>query len=230
MAEPRSSSSRAGDVTASSASSGPNLRLYALCGVMAPVFWLLMVIVESLLQPGYNQVSQYISDLGNYALYGSYAILQNLNFWIFGVLVIIFALGLRQALPQKSITVSLVLFGIAIFVSGIFTDQPPPPGKHVSVHDLAGDVAFLSIALCQFFAWRRLRHTTVEEESAWSRYRNYSLVSGVITLILLVNLGVAEGSNSVFVGLAQRAFFTVPWLWIEIMALRLFRLSNQQPR
>ncbi len=48
-----------------------NLKLYALCGVIAPIFFTLMVIVEGFVVTGYSQVSQHISDLGAYSLYGS---------------------------------------------------------------------------------------------------------------------------------------------------------------
>ncbi len=71
-----------------------------------------------------------------------------------------------------------------------------------------------------------MRHTTAEEASAWHGYRTYSLVTGLLTLLLGINFFYASATNSAFVGLEQRAFIAVPWSWIGVMGLRLFRLSN----
>ncbi len=139
-----------------------------------------------------------------------------------------FALGLRRSLPDsRAVTTSLVLFGVMGILAGIFPDQPYPwPGR---VHDLVSIVGFISIILCQFLLWIRLRNTSARErESDWGRYRTYSLVSGVLSIILLV--GLPESISGVVVtGLKQRAFLAVPWLWIEVMALRLFRFIEDAP-
>lgn len=104
-----------------------HLRWYAVCGVIAPIYFALMVIVEGLLVRGYSQVSQPISDLGAYVLYGSYALLQNLNFWVFSLLVVTFAIGLKHELPSsRAITTSMAVFGAMIFLAGVFPDEPSP--------------------------------------------------------------------------------------------------------
>ena len=75
-----------------------------------------MVIVEGFLVSGYSHMTQQVSDLGAYSLYGSYALLQNLNFCVFGILVVAFAMGLRQELrASKAMTVTLGLFGATFF-------------------------------------------------------------------------------------------------------------------
>ncbi len=211
------------------AHSGRNLRLYALCGVIAPIFFAVMVIIESLLQPGYSQVSQYISDLGAYTLYGPLAILQNLNFWVFGILVVAFALGgLRHTLPaSRAVTTSLVFFGVMGFLAGVFPDQPSPwPG---AVHGLVSIVAFFSVILCQFFVWRQLRRTSTREERGWGRYRAFSLTSGLLSLVLVVLAVILPHDISFglgYFGVLQRLFLAVPLSWIEVMALRVFQLSK----
>ena len=51
-------------------------RFYAICGIIAPIIFWIMVIVESILRPGYSQYYNFVSDLG----VGHLAILQNINF------------------------------------------------------------------------------------------------------------------------------------------------------
>jgi hypothetical membrane protein len=217
------------ETTAIASRTRGSLRLSALCGMVAPIFFACMVLLEGFLVPSFSQVSQHISDLGVYALYGYYAILQNLNFWIFGILVVAFALGLGRSFPRsRAVTASLVLFGMMVFSAGLFPDEPFPfPG---AVHGLVSIVAFNAVILCQFLAWLRLRHTGAEEESAWGRYRTYSLISGVLSFVLLTIASIPPESIAgvVITGLKQKAFLMVPWAWVGIMALRLFRLSNMQ--
>ncbi len=209
------------------ARSGDNLRFYALCGMIAPIFFACMVIIEQSVVPDYSWISQHISDLGAYALYGSYAILQNLNFWIFGILVVVFALGFGRGFPQsRAVTASLAIFGMMALSAGLFPDEPFPfPGV---IHDVVSIVGFVAVILCQFLVWLRLRHVDAEQENLWGRYRTYSLVSGVLSIVLLI--GPPESIAGVVVtGLKQRAFIVVPWSWVEVMALKLFRLSSQMP-
>ena len=75
---------------------GHKQRFYAFCGIIAPIFFWLMVIVESFLRPGYSQFFNFVSDLG----VGPLAILQNINFVVFGLLSFGLALGLRGGLPS----------------------------------------------------------------------------------------------------------------------------------
>jgi hypothetical membrane protein len=180
-----------------------------------------MVIVEGFLVPGYSHMTQQISDLGAYALYGSYALLQNLNFFVFGILMVAFAIGLRQELPaSRAITTSLGLFGVMSFLLGFFPDEPIP--WPAAAHSLIASVGGVSILLSEFFAWRRLRRPVADEGVGWTEYGRFSLVSFIISSTLFV----VGQPGSPITGLLQRVMMAVLLLWIEVMALRLLRLSK----
>ena len=202
------------------ARAGWNLKPHAVAGMEAPLLFAIMVLVEGFLVPGYSQVAQPMSDLGAYSLYGAYAVLQNLNFWAFGVLVLTFSVGLGVALPRSGATTnSLVMFSILVVVAGLFPDQPNPyPG---AVHAAVSIAAFCFVILSQFLLWRRLRGSTGEEKTVWGRYAAYSLASGILSIILLVAFGSSQGSP--FYGAVQRVFVAVPWLWIGVLAVALYR-------
>ena len=202
-----------------------HLKLYALCGVIAPVLFALMVVLEGFLAHGYSQMTQQVSDLGAYTLYGSYALLQNLNFCVFGVLVIAFAIGLGKELSaSKAITVTLILFGVAFFLLGFFPDEPMPwPG---TAHYLIAWVGGFPLLFSELFSWRRLRSSSTDVNSGWAKYGSFSLVSlvlAVVSLILYVTFG-QQGSP--VAGLLQRVFLGVLGLWIEVMALKLLNRSK----
>jgi hypothetical membrane protein len=200
-------------------------KLSALCGIIAPIFFSLMVIVESLLRPGYSQVSNYISDLG----VGQFAILQNINFWAFGILVFIFALGFGTYFARsRAVTVALSIFAWMIFLAGLFPTAPYPyPGN---VHNAVSQIAFLSVMASEFLVWRRLRGFKNHKERATMRpYGYYSLASGLVSIVCYFLLFIFAGGNPpIFVGLFQRLFLGVIWVWIVVLALKLLRTSQYQ--
>ncbi len=202
-----------------------HLRLYALCGVIAPIFFALMVIVEGFLVPSYSHMTQQVSDLGAYTLYGSYALLQNLNFCVFGILVVAFAMGLRQELPaSKAMTVTLGLFGAMFFLLGFFPDEPIP--WPAAAHYLIAWAGGFSILLSEFFSWRRLRSPRADERGVWTKYGSFSLVSLVLAVISFTLFAAFGQPGSPVTGLLQRVFMVVLLLWTEVMALKLLRLSK----
>jgi hypothetical membrane protein len=192
-------------------------RFFLICGIIAPVLFLILVIIGSVLRPGYSQVSNFISDLG----VGPYAILQNVNFIIFGILIILFTFGIRAGLPisqgrSLKIGIWLVLVsGLGIMGAGIF-----PEDVFFGVpHGLVSATAFVSIIAAQLLIWRGLKDA---DNSAWANYRTYCLVSGLLSAVLVIVLKVAISDFSDYRGLAQRVFLAIPWIWIEVTALKLY--------
>ena len=204
-----------------------HVRLYATCGVVAPIFFTLMVIIEGFMVTGYNHMTQQMSDLGAYALYGSKALLQNLNFTVFGILIVTFALGLNQQLPSlRSTTVTLALFGIIFFLLGFFPDEPTPwpAAAHYLLAWTSGVLIFLSI----LFTWRRLRKPIRDEDVGWTGYGRFSLVILVLGIISYVLFGVFGQPGSPVEGLLQRVSFIFLFLWIEAMAIKLLQSSRSR--
>ena len=202
-----------------------HLRLYAICGVIAPIFFVLMVVVEGFLVTGYSHMTQQVSDLGAYALYGSYALLQNLNFFVFGILVVAFAIGLRHELPDSRVmTTSLGLCGVLFFLVGFFPDEPTP--WPAAAHYLLAQLSGLCILVSMFFAWRRLRRPVADEGGTWTRYGTFSLVSLILVIVSGFVFAIFGQPGSPVTGLLQRVFGFFILLWVEVMALRLLRLSK----
>jgi hypothetical protein len=52
------------------------LQFFGICGIIAPLLFLILVIVGSLLRPEYSQFQNFVSDLG----VGSNSYIQNINF------------------------------------------------------------------------------------------------------------------------------------------------------
>lgn len=194
-------------------------RFFALCGIIAPILFTILVIIESLLRPDYSQIYNFVSDLG----VGPNAVIQNVNFAIFGILSILFALGLRSGLPspqKKALKAGVwlvAIFGLCILLAGVF------PEDYLSQipHNLVSATAFVTIIAAQLLIWKGLKNAN---DSVWGKYRTYSLISGLMSLILVLVLKVAMSDFTDYQGIVQRAFLAVPWIWVEITALKLYFL------
>lgn len=195
-------------------------RFFPLCGLIAPIIFTVLVILASLLRSDYSQLQNFISDLG----VGPYAFIQNINFIIFGFLSIALALGLRDALPinrSKSLNVGVcfvIIFGLGVLFAGVFPENYLSQGPH----NLVSVTAFISIILAQLLIWYGLRN---QNSSVWSKYGSYSLISGILSIILVIMLKIAMIYFVDYQGLVQRAFLAVPWIWIGISGLKLYRIN-----
>lgn len=162
-------------------------KLFALCSIIAPILFTLLVIVESLLRPDYSQIFNDISDLG----LGPYSIIQNINFIIFGLLSIGFALGLGANLPKRSGKTAkwlVIVFGLMTIFAGVtlfFSGPCIVYAKDIESHGLVSAITFLVIIAAQFLTWQALRGSN---DALWGRYRIYSLISGLLSIMTLIFL------------------------------------------
>jgi len=196
-------------------------RMTAWAGIIAPILFTFLVAVESLLRQGYSQISNYVSELG----VGSYAIIQNTNFIVFGLLSILFALGLEASLPgtrgrsKKGVVWLVAVFGLGVVFAGVtlLFIGVFPDDYVFGAHTLASFFAFLTSIAAQLLTWRALKNE--DDALWWRRYRTYSLVSGLIALALLFVLIYTLGT--VYHGATERAFIAVPLIWLTVTGTKL---------
>jgi|NGEPerStandDraft_6_1074524.scaffolds.fasta_scaffold150870_2 hypothetical membrane protein len=197
------------------------LRFYAICGIVAPIFFWFMVVIESLLRPGYSQYYNFVSDLG----VGHLSILQNINFVVFGILTIGLAIGLKNGLPSpKTRTLKagiwfVILFAIGVLLAGVF----PESYIWAIPHNIVSATAFVAIIAAQIFIWQGLKD---KDRTMWGRYATYSLISGLLSLILVILLKVAM-LYGFYPGLSQRAFLIVSWIWIGVTGIKLYTSTQK---
>jgi hypothetical membrane protein len=194
---------------------------FALCGICGPIIFTVLVIIESLMRPGYSQTYNFVSDLG----VGPNAIIQNINFFIFGILSIGFALGLRNALPSgkylKTAVWMVIIFGLGIIGAGFF------PENYLSQvpHNLVSATAFVAIIAAQFLVWKGLK---IADDSVWGRYRTFSLITGILSIILVIALKIVMLDYIAIQGIVQKIFIGIWLIWIEVSALKLYSLGKNK--
>ncbi|MTK63107.1 MAG: DUF998 domain-containing protein [Methanobacterium sp.] len=198
------------------------LKFYAYCGIIAPILFCLMIMVESLLRPGYSQIFNDVSDLG----LGPYGIIQNISFMVFGLLSIGFAIGLGANLPNRTGKVVkwlVIAFGLCIVLAGVTLLSAPADviyAKDVISHGLVSAIAFLLIIIAQFLTWKALRGSN---NIKWGHYRTFSLICGLLSIFTLLILSYTQFSQ--YHGATERLFIAVWLIWIEGTGLKLYSLS-----
>jgi hypothetical protein len=208
-------------------------------GVVGPLAFIVVFLLEGLTRPGYSAWRHYVSQLAT----GDGGWMQVVNFLVCGTLVILFAVGLRQAIRSSRGSIGgpalIGLFGVALLVAGTFVTDPAlgyPVGApqlhtaHGMVHGLAGLAAFTLLPAAAFvMAW----HFGAEPGS-----RRWMLYSAGVGLLLVV-MFIASTGVSVLdergiwtnapTGFLQRIAIIGGWSWLAMLALHLLRAPQAVP-
>ena len=211
------------------------LRPLLTAGLVGPLLFIVVFLVEGITRPGYSAWRHYVSQLAT----GNSGWVQVVNFVVCGALVIGFAFGLRQTLrpgrASLAAPILMGLFGSALIVAGVFSTDPAlgypvgaPPihTTHGMVHGLAGLAAFSLLPVAALvMAWR------FSADSATRRWAMYSVAIG----LLIIGCFIASTAFSVLdergvltnapTGFVQRVAIIGGWTWIAMVALRQLRLG-----
>jgi hypothetical protein len=197
-------------------------------GVVAGPLYVVVVLVQSFIRPGFDLFRDDASLLSN----GSLGWIQIANFLLTGLCVLVAAVGLARAMrggrgaawaPRL-----LAVYGVALIAAGVFVADPMygfPPGTpagrpesisaHGILHVVAAAVGFLSfIAACIVLA-RRFASEGMRTMSA------FSITTGVVFLAAFA--GVASGSNSPVVVIAFEVALVIAWTWLGAVSMHFYR-------
>ena len=208
-----------------------SIQYLALCGIAAPIVVAILVTVSGFIYEGYSHVTQAVSELGG--VEAQYPLLQNANFFVMAVLFIAFAFGLHRGIGGGSGSIlGPVLvggFGFSAALGNAFL--PCDPGCEFqtltgTLHNLTGLGGFISAIAGIFVISRRIKR-----DPDWQSIYSFSWIAGIAVLFtLLLWIGIAKAAEvDSLNGLLQRLFVLAWFVWVEVMALRLFRISRRRP-
>jgi len=151
-------------------------------------------------------------------------IMNILGFPLLGLLIIAFALGLHRGIKagrwSKVGSALLAIVGIGYVAFGLF-----PCDLGCVTTSLTGLIHGLvsRLVTCGLFLAPLAIAQSFKSDHRWERYRMYTLATGLVTAILMLIpfFIVVEGWYGAF----QRILVGMPLLWIEILAIKLLRLS-----
>lgn len=209
------------------------LSLVALAGIAGPIVFALVALMHSLLREDHRLVEHPVSALAA----GPSGWIQNVNFLLFGSLMITYAIGLHFGVsPSRWGQVSfgfLVLSGIGLMWGGVFpaTDASGSFDEDRLLHVPGFIMTFLGGGIGLIVMSRRMAR-----DPRWRSLATYALLSGIAMLVLIVVGGALVRPPGAplhaWFGLFQWVLLAV-WLpCTVVLALRLLRLTRvvEEPR
>lgn len=197
------------------------LRNAAFAGLIGPALFALIVVVLSVAQYGFmidlwwDPIDASDVPWPSGLALGPLGWLQVLNFILFGLALMVFAVGLHRGVAARvrgSVIgpALLVVAGVALVLAAFKTDPSlsgGPQSWHSLIHGLAFVLLVLSLLLSFLLLWWRLRR-----DPLWRGYDLYTIITAVLYVVLF------------FLSASQWAFYLflgVVLVWVEVMAIRL---------
>lgn len=188
----------------------------AFCGVVAPIVFILALVVFSLFTPNYSNLTNAVSELGTMG--APYALAWNIfGFTLVGLLIIAFAWGLHLDLrpgPGASIVPILIgISGIGFAALGLFPAEAGfEPSARTSLHFTMVSLNFLPFILVTFIFAARLK-----TNDYWKNWTVFSIVMGIIAIASFFI------PKSIPAGLSQRLGMGAYFLWLFVIGLAFLR-------
>jgi hypothetical protein len=200
----------------------------ALAGILAPILYISMVIIMGLIEPGYNQRTMMMSILGG--VQGWRGAIFNLGLVLIGILLIVFGFGLHRNINQgKGNRLGFILFvfaGIGLMGSSYYhcdvgcVNIIREPDFRGQMHMLFAFIAGLNLAFAPLPFYFSMKH-----DSHWKSYRSVTMaavilsnIPGILMWITLFTTRLPEWE-----GIIQRLGLLFPLIWVEVMAIKLFK-------
>lgn len=212
-----------------------DLSLPAVAGIAGPIIFTLAFVVQGLFRIGeYSPVAETVSALEA----GPNGWVQQVNFVVFGLLTLAFAVGLHRGMrPARAGWVGpalLVLNGVGLVLAGaafpLAEDAAGLTIDPTGLHFPNGLITFFSIGVGLIVVSRRMR-----ADPQWRGLATYALVAGIAAAILFVGIGVLVAPDGAplhpWAGLYQRLLLAVWFPCTIVLALRLLRVARtDRPR
>jgi hypothetical membrane protein len=203
-------------------------RAAAWAGILGPLLFTTLVIVQGRLQPDYSHVRMPISALAAWPT----GWMQTLNFLVVAALNIVFAVGLNAGVKRTrwgALGFALLVTGcIGLVLAGVFpwtmvNGVPTEPPAHV----LGAVTTFAANGLGLMVFSQRLR-----ADPRWHDLSTYTMFTGITVLILFIVVGffaIDDGAPlHPWAGLLQRILCAVWFSCLIVLALRLRRWAVGQ--
>lgn len=197
----------------------------ARAGIVAPIWFTTLVVLQGFLVPEYSHVRLPISALAAWPT----GWIQNVNFYVSGGLLMAFAWGLHRGVQPAARTNAglalLLMGGLGVVLAGVFPWRmvdgvPTEPLAHV----VGAITAFAATGLGLIVFSRRMM-----ADPRWRDLAPYTMYTGIVVLLLFVVVGFfAVDAGTPFhpwAGLLQRVLCGVWFACLVVLAVRLHGAS-----
>jgi hypothetical membrane protein len=205
----------------------PIAKLGVRAGLVGPILFAGVFLVEGRLRPGYDPLAQTVSELG----IGPRGFIQIANFLVFGIAFTTFAAALRRDFRARGIPsigpTMLIGIGVLLFLCGVFVADPATTplsqySTHGIVHAIVGIPIFVLMpVILVVFA------VSIRRDAHWRSLVVPTIVAAVAVVAVLViafskTRPIGEPPYP-YGGLLQRAHAFSWFAWTLLAARRLGR-------
>jgi hypothetical membrane protein len=201
----------------------------AAAGIVGPIVFTLGFLVQEFFRRGeYSPMAEPVSALEA----GPNGWIQQVNFIVFGLLTIAYAVGLHLGVrPTRAGVVGpaiLAWSGVGLVLAGVLPLREDAAGvtyDPTGLHFVNGMIFFLSLGPGLIVMSRRLAG-----DPAWRNLATYALTTGIALLVMFVAFGRLVAPDDAplhpWAGLAQRVPIAVWFACTITLALRLLRVAR----
>jgi len=186
------------------------LKIAGICGVLAPIIVLTLILLAIYYSPWFSWTENALSDLG---VQGTAAILFNSSLVVGGVLTIIFAIGLREILLNRTLgrigTLIFILDGTMLCAIGIFPETAGDIHFYVSV-------AFFVLLPVSLF----LNGVAMMQESSERKTGLFTITAGIVAATVWMLQLSAVAIPEIIAALAA-------FVWSIVLGIRMFMQASR---
>ena len=205
--------------------------LVSLIGVLIPILFSSLIIILGALQPGFNQMTTLLSNLGGVG--GIRGDLFNVSVGITGGFIILFAIGLNRMVNQSETGLKrvflFILGGFGLIGTGIFNCNRNcvivfnlDPIR--SLHGIFAFIAGLSLT----FAPLQL-YSHFKKDPEWEKFATFTLTIAILSIIFTIMFWIMFVTKILpeILGLIQKLEFIFVLVWISVISMKIFLASTR---
>jgi len=199
------------------------IQLLAICGMLSPILYTLMWILGGIMRSDYNHIRDDVSSL--FAVGAPRKRFFNSFIIVSSLLLFAFYLGLHWGIRNgQELTIGPVLFIISGFL-GVLVALFFPLDAGGEIITLRGKMHLVLVMASGILTIAGMIALWFQLESveAWSLFANYSLISAIVSIVLMLISGIFIKSR--FRGLLERIAVTPFQVFYFTLALMIF-LTN----
>lgn len=199
------------------------VRIFSLTGILTCVLNTLIIIILDLTVPGYNSITQYVSEFG--IIPGVVSKIAT-SWWIIsGLALMIFSLGLNKAIEESgmlSILGPLLIFSYGLFDSIGSVVFPMDMGEETFIGMMHMVVSFIGITAVIFSPLALIGR--MKRDAAWKGLIPFAWFTQIFFWIIYVVcvLAVAEICLVEYIGILQRIFIYGADIWLVVLGVKAY--------
>lgn len=199
-------------------------------GIAAAIVNTMLIIILDVITPGYNSIRQYVSEFG--IIPGMTSVIVSVWWICFGLLLVLFAIGLNRSIVKSGRAywlgpLLIALYGLLDSVgSGIFPMDPPGAAETFSgiIHTL---LSFLGITAIIFSPLPFILR--FKNDPHWNSLIPFAWFTQIFFgVIYLICLGAFSGVFLAdYIGLLQRIFIYGADFWIVVLSYYMLKKTSE---